>query len=180
MHTITSKTSQSCGKFHSVLGEIPNRLENSCAPCRIWQTPPDNGLSSLKNRTPPPQPGTLRPTKETMMQYIALIYSEETGAASPELIQEYGKFTQDIIAKGQFKAGDALQSSSTATCVSVRNGKTVIKDGPFSETKEQLGGYYLLECANLDDAIEAAAKIPTARVGTIEVRPVMNYQPGGE
>jgi hypothetical protein len=113
------------------------------------------------------------------MQYMALIYSEEAGEASPELMQEYGTYTQDIIARGQFKAGDALQSSSTATCVSVRDGKTSIKDGPFSETKEQLGGYYLLECANLDEAIEAAAKIPTAKTGTIEVRPVMMYNPGG-
>lgn len=110
------------------------------------------------------------------MQYMALIYNEERGAPSPEMFQEYGKYTQDIIARGQFKAGDALQPSSSATCVCVRDGKKVVKDGPFSETKEQLGGYYLLECANLDEAIEAASKIPGARTGTIEVRPVIAHR----
>lgn len=109
------------------------------------------------------------------MQYIAFIYSPETGAPAPELIQEYGAFTQEIIANGQFKAGDALQPSSTATCVSVRDGKIQLKDGPFSETKEQLGGYYLLECESLDEAIASAAKIPDAKNGTIEVRPVMVF-----
>lgn len=109
------------------------------------------------------------------MQYIAFIYSPETGAPTPELIQEYGAFTQEIIANGQFKAGDALQPSSTATCVSVRDGKIELKDGPFSETKEQLGGYYLLECESLDEAIASAAKIPDAKNGTIEVRPVMVF-----
>jgi len=108
------------------------------------------------------------------MQYIALIYSEET-EPTPEIMQEYGAFTQEIIANGQFKAGDALQPSATATCVSVRDGKTQLKDGPFSETKEQLGGYYLLECASLDEAIATAAKIPSARDGTIEVRPIMVF-----
>ncbi|MGB7181095.1 MAG: YciI family protein [Burkholderiaceae bacterium] len=107
------------------------------------------------------------------MQFIALIYSEETGEASPEVMQAYGAFTQEMIAKGHFKAGDELQPSSTATCVSVRNGKTALKDGPFSETKEQLGGYYLLECADLDEAIACAAKIPTAAHGWVEVRPVV-------
>lgn len=108
------------------------------------------------------------------MQYIALIYSEEA-APTPEIMQEYGAFTQEIIANGQFKAGDALQPSATATCVSVRDGKTQLKDGPFSETKEQLGGYYLLECASLDEAIATAAKIPSAKDGTIEVRPIMVF-----
>lgn len=108
------------------------------------------------------------------MQFIALIYSEEQGEATPELIQQYGEFTQEMIAKGHFKAGDELQPSATATCVSVRDGKTHLKDGPFSETKEQLGGYYLLECADLDEAVACAAKIPTAsHGGTIEVRPIV-------
>lgn len=107
------------------------------------------------------------------MQYIALIYNQETGEADPALFQAYGKFTQVMISKGYFKAGDALEGSATATCVSVRDGKTNLKDGPFSETKEQLGGYYLLECANLDQAIECAAKIPGALTGTIEVRPIL-------
>ena len=106
------------------------------------------------------------------MQYIALIYNPETGESDPEIFQAYGKFTKEMISKGYFKGGDALQASTTATCVSVRNGKTEIKDGPFSETKEQLGGYYILECDNLDTAIECAAKIPGAMTGMIEVRPI--------
>ncbi len=108
------------------------------------------------------------------MQYIALIYTQETGESDPEMFQAYGKFTQEMISKGIFKGGDALQASTTATCVSVRDGKTKLKDGPYSETKEQLGGYYLLECASLELAIECAAKIPGARTGVIEVRPVMS------
>lgn len=108
------------------------------------------------------------------MQFIALIYSDENGESSPQLLQEYGEFTQEMIAKGHFKAGDELQASSTATCVTISNGKTHLKDGPFSETKEQLGGYYLLECADLDEAVACAAKIPTvAHGGTVEVRPVV-------
>lgn len=106
------------------------------------------------------------------MQFMALIYNEEV-APDPALFQAYGKFTQDMIAQGHFQAGDALQPSTTATCVSVRDGKTTLKDGPFSETKEQLGGYYILECENLDDAIACAAQIPGAATGTIEVRPVL-------
>lgn len=109
------------------------------------------------------------------MQYIALIYNEE-GNDTPEVFQAYGAFTQEMVAKGFFKAGDALEPSSTATCVTVRDGKTHLKDGPFSETKEQLGGYYLLDCADLDEAVECAAKIPGALNGTIEVRPVMVFE----
>ncbi|MEM8787432.1 MAG: YciI family protein [Pseudomonadota bacterium] len=111
------------------------------------------------------------------MQYIALIYWDE---ASPEhvpedVIEQYGVYTQDIIARGKFKAGDALQPTDTATCIRIRDGKRRVIDGPFAETKEQLGGYYLLECDNLDDAIETAAGIPTAKYGTIEVRPIRIY-----
>lgn len=78
------------------------------------------------------------------MQYIALIYTPESDDMDPSLLQAYGAFTQEMISKGHFKAGDPLQDSSTATCVSVRDGKATLKDGPFSETKEQLGGYYLI------------------------------------
>lgn len=106
------------------------------------------------------------------MQFMALIYNEET-APDPSLLQAYGKFTQDMVAQGHFKSGDPLQPSATATCVSVRNGETTLKDGPFSETKEQLGGYYILECENLDEAIACAAQIPGAKTGTVEVRPVL-------
>jgi hypothetical protein len=85
---------------------------------------------------------------------------------------EYGAFTQSIIKSGNFKAGDALQPSSTATTVRVRGGKTLTTDGPFAETREQLGGYYLIEAKNLDEAIAIAARVPSAKVGSIEVRPI--------
>lgn len=109
--------------------------------------------------------------------YMALIYSAEEQASSYEgdMIADYGKFTQDIIAADVFKAGDALMPTSTASCVQVRGGKSTITDGPFAETKEQLGGYYLLDCKDLDEAMKWAAQIPTAKHGTIEVRPVMVF-----
>ena len=113
------------------------------------------------------------------MQYIALIYTAEDENFDPAseeakaMWEAYGAFTQKIIANGQFKAGDALMPSHTATCVSVRNGHTSTTDGPFAESKEQLAGYYLLDCADLDEAVAIAAEIPDAAHGTIEVRPVM-------
>ena len=110
------------------------------------------------------------------MQYIALIYKDETIPVDMEpMMQAYGAFNQELVAAGHFVAGDALQPVATATSVRVRDGKTEVTDGPFAETKEQLGGYYLMECENLDQAVEWAAKIPTAQADTIEVRPVMTY-----
>ncbi len=108
------------------------------------------------------------------MLYIALIYNEE-GPPDPAIMQAYGKFNQEMgdNGKGYIKAGDPLQPSSSATCVSLRDGKKKLRDGPFIETKEQLGGYYILDCPNLDDAIACASKIPSALTGTIEVRPIM-------
>ena len=85
----------------------------------------------------------------------------------------YGDFTQEVKDGGQMVSGDALQPVATATTVSVRGGKVQTVDGPFAETKEQLGGYYLLDCKDLDEAIALAAKIPSAAFGRIEVRPVM-------
>jgi len=116
------------------------------------------------------------------MQYLLLIYREEAAAQkatkgdNEAMHKEYGAFTQDIIKSGQFKAGDALQSTRTATTVRVRGGKTLTTDGPFAETKEQLAGYYLVEAKNLDEAIGIAARIPNARDGSIEVRPIMAMQ----
>lgn len=110
------------------------------------------------------------------MQYIALIYGDGNPPEDPEaLMQAYGAYTQELVASGCFVAGDALQPVSTATSIRVRDGKTDITDGPFAETKEKLGGYYLRECENLDQAVEWAAKIPSALTGTIEVRPIMVY-----
>jgi hypothetical protein len=107
------------------------------------------------------------------MQYLLLIYNSE-GPHAPEVMAEYGAFTQGIIASGNYKGGNALQPIATATSVRVRDGKTMVTDGPFAETREQLGGYYLIEAAHLDDATAIAAKIPGARSGTIEVRPIWN------
>ena len=115
------------------------------------------------------------------MQYMLLIYdAEKTWEDMPEaeknrLFGEYMKFTNDIKASGHFIAGDALQPVRTATSVRVRGGKTQTTDGPFAETREQLGGYYLVNAKDLDEATKIAAKIPSATVGTIEIRPVMNY-----
>ena len=112
------------------------------------------------------------------MQYMLLIYdAEKTWEDMPEaeknrLFGEYMQFTNDIKASGHFIAGDALQPVRTATSVRVRSGKTQTTDGPFAETREQLGGYYLVDAANLDEAIGIAARIPGARMGSIEVRPI--------
>jgi hypothetical protein len=115
------------------------------------------------------------------MQYLLLIYRNEAeqakmdAAALQKMRGDYGAFTQSIIQSGHFKAGDGLQPTSTATTVRVRDGKTLTTDGPFAETREQLGGYYLVEAKDLDAALEIAAQIPGAKVGSIEVRPVMIY-----
>ncbi|MBR0791893.1 YciI family protein [Bradyrhizobium manausense] len=116
------------------------------------------------------------------MQYLLLIYRNEAqqGQMVPadyqKLLAEYSAYTQSIVESGHFKAGDGLQPTSTATTVRVREGKTLKTDGPFAETREQLGGYYLVEARDLNAAIELAARIPGARDGSIEVRPVMIYK----
>jgi len=110
------------------------------------------------------------------MQYMLLIYHNEelklSAAEQGQLMQEYMTFTQDIVKSGKFKAGDPLEPTSTATTVRVRNNKTLTTDGTFAETKEQLGGYYLVEAKDLDEAVAIAARIPGARLGSIEVRPI--------
>jgi hypothetical protein len=122
---------------------------------------------------------------EAPMKYLALIYSDENNSAinpppdSPEmglLIDGYMAFGAAGGEAGVILGGDALMPTTTATSVQVRNGDTIATDGPFAETKEHLGGYYLLECENLDQAIEWAARIPHAATGTIEVRPVINFE----
>ena len=115
------------------------------------------------------------------MQYLLLIYESEAQAqamapaAYGEMMAGYNAFTRDLVASGKFKAGDALQPTSTATTVRVRECKTLATDGPFAETREQLGGYYLVDAADLDDAIAIAARIPGAAHGSIEIRPVMVF-----
>jgi hypothetical protein len=117
------------------------------------------------------------------MQYLLLIYNNEKAwndMAEAERGKHFGaymEFTQDIKKSGHFKAGDALQPVHTATTVRVRNGKTQTTDGPFAETREQLGGYYLIEAKDLDEATKIAARIPDAAIGSgcIEIRPVMLF-----
>jgi len=115
------------------------------------------------------------------MQYLLMIYRSEAefgkmdAAARKEMSVEYGAFTQSIVQSGHFKAGDGLQPTTTATTVRVRDGKTLTTDGPFAETREQLAGYYLVEAKDLDTALASAVRIPEARKGSIEVRPVMVY-----
>jgi hypothetical protein len=112
------------------------------------------------------------------MQYILFIYSNEAefNQRSPEQIaamrSEYMQFTQEIKASGHLRAGDRLESVTTATTVRVRDGKVLKSDGPFAETREQLGGYYIVEAENLDQAVAMAARVPGARIGSIEVRPI--------
>jgi hypothetical protein len=113
------------------------------------------------------------------MQYLLLIYHSETDwnrmteADRNAMYKEYGEFTEDIVRKGQFKSGNELQPVSTATTVRVRDKKRLVTDGPFAETKEQLGGFYLVEAKDLDEAVAIAARIPSARVGSVEVRPII-------
>jgi len=119
------------------------------------------------------------------MKYICLIYDEEAtlNAMSPSdwegLMGEYFAFGDSIRTSGHYLAGDALQPVATATTVRVRNGRTSTIDGPFAETKEQLGGYYLIEARDLNDAIQVAARIPSARLGSIEVRPIQEFERPG-
>ena len=113
------------------------------------------------------------------MQYLLLIYQNEkewpAGAEREKMHADYGTFTQSIIQSGAFKAGDALQGTATATTVRVRDGKPVVTDGPFAETREALVGYYLVDAKDLDEATAMAARIPSAKYGSVEVRPVMVY-----
>jgi hypothetical protein len=114
------------------------------------------------------------------MQYALLIYTEETPGAVPEDVmaaelEDYNRFTEDIQARGILRAGEALHPSSAATTVRVRDGRTLTTDGPFAETKEVLGGLYLVDASDLDEAIELAARIPGARHGSVEVRPVWEF-----
>jgi hypothetical protein len=113
---------------------------------------------------------------------MCLIYdAENTWDTMPEdernaVFNEYGAFTESIKESGNYVAGDALQPTSTATTVRIRGGETLVTDGPFAETKEQLGGYYLVEAKDVDEALKIAGRIPSARYGSIEVRPVVVWE----
>ncbi len=115
------------------------------------------------------------------MRYLCLIYDEEkkvggmSKSESDAFMGEYFAFTDGIKKSGHYVGGEALQPVQTATTVRIRNGKVSTTDGPFAETKEQLGGYYLITARDLNDAIQVASKIPSARLGTVEVRPIMEF-----
>jgi hypothetical protein len=115
------------------------------------------------------------------MRYLCLIYENEKQweslppAESEAIMNEYFAFTEDIRKNGKMIAGEALQPTVTATTVRVRNGKVSTTDGPFVETKEQLGGFYLIEAKDLNEAIQIASRIPSARYGGVEVRPVIDF-----
>jgi hypothetical protein len=119
--------------------------------------------------------------QETKMQYLALLYADpaaEPAYGTPEfdkMMQGYFAFTAFLKEKGAFKGGDGLQPIETATSLRLRGGKVEIMDGPFAETKEHLGGYYLMEVPDLDTALKYAAMIPAAAHGTVELRPVMVF-----
>ena len=112
------------------------------------------------------------------MKYLCLIYDDEKKAVTMSksdldaLMTDYYAFTEDIKKSGHYLAGEALKPVQTATSVRLRNGKLSTTDGPFAETKEQLGGFYMIDATDLNEAIQIAAKIPSAKTGTIEVRPV--------
>jgi hypothetical protein len=120
------------------------------------------------------------------MQYMLLIYSDEQAWATMpdeernELIKEYFALTNELREKGEYVAGAPLQPTSVATTVRVRDGEQLVTDGPFAETKEQLGGYFLVDTESVDEALEWAAKIPAARHGTIEVRPLQEVPAAAE
>jgi hypothetical protein len=112
------------------------------------------------------------------MRYAMLICRDEKAneAMSPSeesaIVTEYAAFTEEIDRRGVLRGGERLRPTSDATTVRVRDGEVLTSDGPFAETKEQIGGFYLVDCKDLDEAIEVASKIPGARLGTIEVRPI--------
>ena len=116
------------------------------------------------------------------MQYVLLIYGNETqwgtvsAAERNGILKEYMDFSKSIAQSGHYRAGNELHQTSKATTVRVRDKKRVVTDGPFAETKEQLGGYYLIEAKDLDEALGIAARIPSARWGAIEVRPIIPHE----
>jgi hypothetical protein len=115
------------------------------------------------------------------MKYLCLIYGDEklwqtmSKEEADAEMAEYFAFTDGIRAAGQYVAGEALQPVATATTIRIRDGKMTTTDGPFAETKEQLGGFYLIEARDLNEAIQVAAKIPSVRIGSVEVRPIVDF-----
>jgi len=125
------------------------------------------------------------------VRYLLLIYDEQSAATDPaaaapseedvtKVMGDYAAFTKELRDRGVFEAGEALQSVASASTVRLREGQTLITDGPFMETKEALGGFYLLNCRDLDEALEFAAKCPAAQFGSIEVRPIWDVPSGSD
>jgi hypothetical protein len=116
------------------------------------------------------------------MKYMMLIYDDEqvwgklSEAEQGQIMAEYGRFTQQIRSTGHYTGGAQLHPAASGSSVRVREGKLLQTDGPFAETREQLGGYYLIEARDLDEATGIAARIPSARLGTVEIRPVLEIQ----
>jgi hypothetical protein len=113
------------------------------------------------------------------MKYILLIATDEAHDYQPgqpgyeEMMAGYGAFAQEVVASGAFQGGERLHPAASATTVRVRNGQRLLTDGPFAETREQLGGFFIVECKDLDEAVALAAKLPGAADGAVEVRPIM-------
>jgi hypothetical protein len=135
----------------------------------IWRRPVRrNGESTISGNR-----------KENQMKYMLLIYHDEPSwnavseTERQQIYLEYRQLRAELQSRGQFVTGSQLQPVTTATTVRVRDGKELVTDGPFAETHEQLGGYFLIEADNLDEATSIAARIPSARTGTIEVRPLV-------
>jgi hypothetical protein len=117
------------------------------------------------------------------VQYMLLIYGDESAMSPPTnpdeeraMLQPWVDYGEWLQSEGLMKAGDALQPTATATTVSAQNGETLVSDGPFAETKEQLGGYYVIDAPDLDKALEAAKRCPGAQYGKVEVRPVQVFE----
>lgn len=119
------------------------------------------------------------------MRYIALLYWEEDRRPTPaspcyaDILDDYAAVNRDFRTAGQLIDANPLENAARAVSVRVRNGEILVTDGPFAETKERLGGYYLLECADMEEALCCAERLPAARQGTIEVRPILEIDPSG-
>jgi len=146
--------------YHQSIGSV---APEGSSPCRIGSSPSDYLIQRQ-------QPDTLL-EDDRKMKYLCLVYAEESRLGSvPD--HECVAYDTDIRASGHCVASEALEPVETATTVRVRNGKASITDGPFAETKEQLAGFYMIEARDLNEAIQVASRIPPARVGSVEVRPI--------
>jgi|SRR5687768_4254833 len=128
------------------------------------------------------EPTHVTGTETKAKRYIALIYTDESREANvsaeeqQKIMSAYFQYSEDVRKAGVYDAGDALEGTNMATTVRIRDGKRQTTDGPFAETKEQLGGFYILKCKDLDEALDWAAKIPASEYGSIEVRPIMEFE----